>query len=295
MTTGPVMILVTSANGKTGRAVAEALTRRELAVRAMTRSEESADQLRSRGFGDVCVGDLRRADDVARACADATAVYYITPNFSPDEPAMTDNLLSACRASPGLRIVLHSVIHPQTQALPHHWSRLLVEEKLINAGVRWAILQPTSYMQNVAPQFATIHETRVLKAPMPVDRALSLVDLADVAEIAACVLTDPGYDFGIYELCGGQITLAEQAAIIGRLAGVPVAARALDPAQPNGDLGIPFRGDHGRDTMTRMYHHYANHGLRGSPKVLSLLLRRAPTTYEAFARRELGRLGLLAP
>ena len=287
------MILVTSANGKTGRAVIAALTERGVPVRAMTASAASAVQLRDLGLTDVVVGDLREQADIAAACEGAIAVYYITPNFSADEPVMTDNLIAACRRAAEVRIVLHSVIHPQIQALTHHWSRLGVEEKLINAKLPWSILQPTSYMQNVAPQFAAIRETRLLKAPMPVDRTLSLVDLADVAEVAAAALVDPSYDFGIYELGGAPITLAEQADIIGRLVDASITPQALDPAAVGGELGIPFADDHGRETMQRMYDHYAAHGLRGNTKVLRFLLGREPADYEMFARRELGRLGLL--
>ena len=289
------MILITSANGKTGTALIEKLLQRNVACRAMTASAKSAVRLEGLGVSDIAIGNLRNAEDVLRACAGVSSVYYVTPNFSPDEAVMTDNLLAACRTMEDPRIVLHSVIHPQIQDLSHHWNRLFVEEKLLNDGVSWVILQPTSYMQNVVPQFSTIRETRVLAAPMPVDRALSLVDLDDVAEIAANVLVDRSFDFGIFELCGEPITLAEQAEIIGHLAGVSVAPRELDPENPGDGLGIPFTGTFGRDTMKRMYNYYATHGLRGNSKVLALLLGRPPTTYEAFARRELARVGMLGP
>ena len=283
------MILITSANGKTGRAVIEALRNRHVPARAMTGSASSAAELETLGVDDVAIGDLRSADDVARACDGASAIYYITPNFSPEEAVMTDNLIAACRARDDSRVVLHSVIHPQIQDLTHHWSRLFIEEKLINSAIPWVILQPTSYMQNVAPQFGAIRETQILKAPMPVDRALSLVDLNDVAEVAAVALVDRSYDFGVYELCGEPITLAEQAEIIGGLVSLPIAPHELDPENPGEGLGIPFVGEYGRTTMKRMYDYYATHGLRGNPKVLAYLLGRPPTTYAAFARRELER------
>ena len=287
------MILITSANGKTGRAVIEALRNRHVPARAMTGSASSAAELETLGVDDVAIGDLRSADDVARACEGASAIYYITPNFSPEEAVMTDNLIAACRARDDSRVVLHSVIHPQIQDLTHHWSRLFIEEKLINSAIPWVILQPTSYMQNVAPQFGAIRETQILKAPMPVDRALSLVDLMDVAEVAAAALIDRSYDFGVYELCGEPITLAEQADIIGGLVGLPIAPHELDPENPGEGLGIPFVGEYGRTTMKRMYDYYATHGLRGNPKVLAYLLGRPPTTYAAFARRELESASIL--
>lgn len=286
------MFLITSANGKTGHALMAVLRGRGLEFRAMTRSDTSSAQLRERGAADVVVGDLRNRDDVVRACDCVEAAYFITPNFSPDEAAMADNLIGVC-SDKGARVVLHSVIHPQIQVLPHHWSRLLVEEKVIDSHLDWVVLQPTTYMQNITPQLATVRETGELKLPIPIDRALSMVDLDDIAEVAAAVLTDKRYACGVFELCGEPVTVAEQAEIVGRLTGENVRARTFDTGDPNAELEIPFVGDYGREVTAKMWAHYASHGLRGNTKVLTALLGRVPTSYEAFAKRELKRLGVL--
>ena len=285
------MILITSANGKTGHALMAVLRERGLQFRAMTRSDSSTAELSKCGAADIVVGDLRNHDDVVRACEYIEAAYFITPNFSPDEAAMADNLIDVCRDK-GVRVVLHSVIHPQIQKLPHHWSRLLVEEKVINSHLDWVVLQPTTYMQNITPQLARVREVGELKMPIPIDRALSMVDLEDIAEVAAAALTDKRYDCGVFELCGEPVTLAEQAEIVGRLTGEGVRARTFDTGDTNAELEIPFVGDYGRDTTAKMYSHYASHGLRGNTRILTALLDRVPTSYETFAERELKRLGV---
>ena len=269
-----------------------ALRERGLEFRAMTRSNSSLAELSERGAADVVVGDLRNRDDVARACECIEAAYFITPNFSPDEAAMAANLIDVC-SDKGVRVVLHSVIHPQIQKLPHHWSRLLVEEKVINSHLDWVVLQPTTYMQNITPQLATVREVGELKMPIPINRALSMVDLDDIAEVAAAALTDKRYDCGVFELCGEPVTLAEQAEIVGRLTGDGVRARTFDTGDTNAELEIPFVGDYGRETTAKMYAQYSSHGLRGNTKILTALLGRVPTSYEAFAERELKRLGVL--
>ena len=72
-------ILVTGAAGRVGgvgRMVVEALRRRDLPVRALVRREdERAEALRALG-ADVVVGDLTRAEDVARALADCRRLYF---------------------------------------------------------------------------------------------------------------------------------------------------------------------------------------------------------------------------
>ena len=76
------MILITSANGKTGRAVIEALRNRHVPARAMTGSASSAAELETLGVDDVAIGDLRSADDVARACEGASAIYYTSERLN---------------------------------------------------------------------------------------------------------------------------------------------------------------------------------------------------------------------
>jgi NAD(P)H dehydrogenase (quinone) len=72
-------ILVTGAFGRVGavgRTIVEMLRRRDLPVRALVRREgERAEALRALG-AEVVVGDLTRADDVARALAGCLRMYF---------------------------------------------------------------------------------------------------------------------------------------------------------------------------------------------------------------------------
>ncbi len=45
--------------------------------------------------------------------------------------------------------VYHSVLHPQTEEMPHHWQKLRVEESLFRTHLPFTILQPCAYMQNL--------------------------------------------------------------------------------------------------------------------------------------------------
>src|SRR5262245_35193438 len=72
-------ILVTGAAGRVGgvgRMVGETVRRNGLSVRALVRCEDDrADALRALG-ADVAVGDLTRAEDVARALAGCRSIYF---------------------------------------------------------------------------------------------------------------------------------------------------------------------------------------------------------------------------
>ncbi len=71
------------------------------------------------------------------------------------------------------RFVYHSVLHPQIEAMPHHWAKMRVEEMLFAAGFDLTILQPTAYMQNILGAWRGIVEDGVFRVPYPVETRLS--------------------------------------------------------------------------------------------------------------------------
>jgi len=120
------------------------------------------------------------------------------------------------------------VLHPQTEKMPHHWRKLRVEELLLESGLPFTILQPAAYMQNIAAGWERIREAGVYRVPYPVATRISLVDLQDVAEVAAMVLLGDDHLGATYELVGtaplSQVEVAQQlAAALGR----PVRAEAI--------------------------------------------------------------------
>ena len=77
--------------------------------------------------------------------------------------------------------------------MTHHWNKLRVEETLFESGLSYTILQPASYMQNVLGGWQAIVEHGVYAAPYSVETRMSMVDLEDIAEATAVVLTEPGH------------------------------------------------------------------------------------------------------
>ena len=282
------MILVTSAGGKTGRAMIEGFSKSGKTVRGILRRADGDAELSALGAAEIVHGDLTDADAVAAAAAGCSEIYYICPNMTEDEKTIGDNVIAAARAAGVGRLVFHAVLHPQVQALRHHWARLFVEEAIIESGVPFSILQVGSYYQNMLPGWARMVETGVHAMAYEIDAPMSLVDLGDVAEAALAVLDDPACANGIFEICGPVITLREKAAILSELLGRPIEARKLpaDAAVEHAaHMGV---GAYGQDCMRRMFAHYDRHGLVGSPRILACLLGRAPTDFETFARRAAG-------
>ncbi|SDD39923.1 Uncharacterized conserved protein YbjT, contains NAD(P)-binding and DUF2867 domains [Geodermatophilus telluris] len=256
------VIAVFGAAGKTGRAVVRALLERGLApasVRRLVRDGPSPPAPFP-GVPSTAV-DLEVGESVTAAVAGATALYVVAPNLHPDEPAIVGRAVAAAREHGIERIVHHSVLRPGLQAMPHHWGKLRAEELLWGSGLDVTVLQPSAYVQNLVPA-VTGGE---LVVPYSVDRPFSLVDLADVADVAARVLTGSGHTGATYELAGPTTTVAALARDLG------LAARRR--REPPGDGASD---GYGPRALQAMFDWYDRHGLAGSPGVLRWLLGREP-------------------
>jgi len=280
------MILITGAGGKTGKAVIGALLARGETVRAFVRRNEQTEDMRALGVQAVSVGDMAEPSALLDALEGVRAIYHVCPNVSPDEVLIGRLVIAAARQADVRRFVYHSVLHPQIEAMPHHWDKLRVEEMLLGADLETTILQPTAYMQNILAGWRRISEHGIYGFPYPASTRLSLVDLADVAEVAALVLTTPGHVGATYELVGTPpLDQLEVTAALGRALGRPVRAEP----QPLEDFAAQARAsglsDHQRETLISMFRWYAQSGLAGNPNVLSWLLGRPPATLDDFLAR----------
>lgn len=278
-------IVVTGAAGKTGLAVVAALARANVAVRALVHRPDQVGRLMQWGAAEAQVGNLYSADDLRAGFAQARAVYHICPNVSPDEVQIGANVIAAAKKAGVARVVYHSVLHPQTQAMPHHWHKLRVEEALFASGLDVTILQPTAYMQNLLANWERIKQEGILRNPYPIETRLSLVDLADVAEVAVQVLTEPGHVGATYELAGTiALSQTQVAEVLSEVFGRSVQAEA-EPIAAWAARATGL-GTMQRKTLVQMFAYYARHGLIGNPKVLGWLLGRTPTSLQAFVQRE---------
>ncbi|MFN8494165.1 MAG: NmrA family NAD(P)-binding protein [Caldilineaceae bacterium] len=280
------MLLITGASGKTGQAIVKALSTSQAQVRALVRRGEQQAHLQQLGAQEVIVGDLRSSADLQRACAGVETLYHICPNMHPDEVAIAENVLQAAQSNGVGRFVYHSVLHPQTEEMPHHWNKLRVEELLFKAEVDFTILQPAAYMQNVLASWSTIVEQGVYRVPYAVTTRLGMVDLNDVAEVAARVLTETGHSGAIYELAGSEVLNQEEvAALLSKTLGRPVRAESISQAVWEQDARKAGLGDYQVNTLLKMFAYYERYGFWGNPLVLATLLGRTPTSFAAFVLR----------
>ena len=280
------MILVTGAAGKTGRAVIKALAGAGAQVRALVRRPGEPGALRALGAAEVSVGSFEDRGALALAAGGAQAIYHICPNASANEIAYARAVAEAAKAQNVERFVYHSVLHPQIEAMPHHWAKLRVEEMLFGFSFALTILQPAAYMQNILGVWRGIVADGVYRVPYPIETRLSLVDLNDVAEAAALVLTTGGHAGAIYELVGTPpLTQTEIAATLATALRRDVRAEAETIEAWDARARQSGVGEHERATLAAMFRYYARDGLAGNPNALRWLIGRPPNDLPHFLRR----------
>lgn len=288
-----LMILITGAGGKTGKALVKTLSKVE-SVCAFVHREAHVSVAKSLGAEKVVVGDMRDQAAVRSAMEDMRAVYHVCPNMSPDEVAIGSLVLEEARRAGVEHFAYHSALHPQTEKMNHHWQKLRVEEMIFESGLPFTILQPAPYMQNLLAGWKSILKDDVLPVPYSVNSKFSFVDLEDLAEAAKIVLTEPGHVNATYELAGTKpMSHVEVAETFGRVLKRDVRAEKEEigdwklraERSPAGTQSK--RDEYAVENLIKMFEYYNQWGLTGNPNVLRWVLKREPTSFEAFIQRAL--------
>ena len=280
------MILVTGAAGKTGRAVIRALTAQQKPVRALVRKHQQIDLMKALGAGSVVVGDMRSREILQESLRGIQSVYHICPNVHPEELVIGRTLLETARTAGIEPFVYHSVLHPQIEAMPHHWLKMRVEEAIFESGIPFTILQPAAYMQNILVHWDLITGEGAYPIPYGPETKMSMVDLADIAETAARVLSEAGHEGAIYELCGPEVlSQTEVANIIAKKLDRSVRIKTIPISEWELKARKSGMSDYQIKTLVRMFEYYDRYGFCGNSRVLENLLGCPPARLEKFIER----------
>ena len=198
-------VLVTGSTGNVGSEVVAQLLKRGEQIRAAVTPGRG-------GRFDAPVTevelDFEDASTFAGALAGVSRVFLMRPPRMSD-PKQMHPFIDAMTAAGIEQVAFLSVQGAGSNPfVPHHG----IEQYLKRSGLSWTFLRPSFFMQNLS----TTHRADICERDevfVPAGRGkTNFIDVADIAEAIAVVLTTPGHLGRAYELTGSEALTYEQVA-----------------------------------------------------------------------------------
>jgi uncharacterized protein YbjT (DUF2867 family) len=274
-------ILVTGGTGHVGSQVVQELQKRKADIRLLLRKDGTPTP----AGVEVAIGDLLDPVSVRKSMEGVDKLYLLNA-VGPDE--LTQGLIAygLAKKLKLSHVVYHSVFRVEHfKDVPHFASKLAIESALREFDVPFTVLRPNYFMQNDASLKDPLTKAGIY--PMPLgDVGVSLVDVRDIAEAAAIVLTSGEHNGKTYNLNGPEVVSGAKAASIwGELLGKEIRytghnmdafeeqMRKTGPSWSAFDIRMMFEG-------------YLERGFvagDGDLGTLTKLLGHSPRRYEDFA------------
>jgi uncharacterized protein YbjT (DUF2867 family) len=205
------MILVTGATGLNGSALVRRLSAKGVPVRALVRSAAKAEGFSSLPKVEIVEGDMARPETLTGALQGVDRAMLI----SSSDPVMLEvqsNFIEAARKAGVKHVVKLSGIIAELDS-PFRFARMHgeIERRLEASGMAFTHLRAGEFMNAYFRQAPSIVAKGALFLPME-DAKIAMIDVGDIAEVAATVLTGPGHEGNIYPLTGPEaLSMAEVA------------------------------------------------------------------------------------
>jgi uncharacterized protein YbjT (DUF2867 family) len=263
--------LVLGATGKTGRRVAARLRLRGTRVRTASRSS----RIRF---------DWSDPDGWDAALRGVTAVYVVPPTV----PGPVHEFVARAEEAGVRRLVLLSGHGSDTWGdSAFGLDMRSAEEAVRGSALEWTVLRPSNFDQNFdedlfhAPLVAGELALPAGAVPEP------FIDLEDVADVAAAVLTETGRHAGrTYELTGPRaLTFGEATELISRASGLPIVYRQVSPDDYVAALVEEGWGEGDARHVAEMFVLMERGGLAETTDGVATVLGRAPRTFEDYVVR----------
>jgi uncharacterized protein YbjT (DUF2867 family) len=222
------MILVTGGRGRIARATVARLRAAGRHVRVASRCPAEIDL----AGVEIAAADIARTSDWAPLLDGVTGVLLYA------DPAGVEAFVQAARPT-GAQIALVSAAGIDGAAEDDPIARMhrAAEAAVRASGLPWTFLRVGGLASNALQWAASIRSGGVVRAPYPGSHA-ALVHEADVADVAALVLTVPGHEEEVYEITGpASLTQEEQVRHIAEAAGVDVRFEEIAPEEYRRTLG----------------------------------------------------------
>ena len=218
---GTEKILVTGATGDVGSAVVQNLVALGANIRALEHVQPVAQELREAGV-EVVSADLLKPETLDAAFDGVKKVFLYTPLIA-GAGEMASNGIAAAKRAGNVNIVRLSEAPPEpVSTLRIGMMHIETNAQVEASGLPYTSLRPTFFMQNTMMAAQTIASDGMIYMPFK-DGKLGMIDIRDVAEVSAKVLTTEGHEGQTYILTGPtSISLGDVASDLSKVLGKEV-------------------------------------------------------------------------
>jgi len=214
-------IVITGATGSVSSGILSNLKNAGHNPRALVRNPEKAEGLKKQGI-DVRICDLEKPWTLEPAFEGADTVWLLAPP-GPRAPEQSSNGLWAAKQAGAKHVVRMSAVNAAFNA-PTINSRLhaLSDAEVAASGIPYTIVKPHFFAQNLMMAARSVAQEGAMYMAMGEGR-LGMIDLRDISDFAAHVLTHSGHEGKTYTLTGPvSMNLHQVAEAVGKGLGKPV-------------------------------------------------------------------------
>ncbi|WP_152396235.1 SDR family oxidoreductase [Paenibacillus guangzhouensis] len=284
------MIAILGATGTIGNALLRRLTALELPVRALSRDPERlraqiSDMDLSRT--EICAADANDPNSMRAALQGVTQLFLALSN-SPGQVTLETSIIRIAVQAGVEHIVKISspVYDPRSPVAVAGW-HAEIELALAESGLKYTVLRPYAFMQNLLKQATPIRAQGVFFGCIG-DSPSNFVDCRDIADVAAAALTNPEVAGRVYTLTGARtFTYPQIAEQLTTLMDRPIRFVNLPPEALRSDLierghMPPWLAEHVVEIQTM------STIIPETPTdTVERILGRAPRTLEAFLQENI--------
>jgi uncharacterized protein YbjT (DUF2867 family) len=279
------MILVTGATGLNGKELLRVLSASGVAVRALVRNPARAEAIAALPNVEIVQGDMAHPETLAAGLRGVDRAMLI----SSSDPMMLDvqtNFIDAARKAGVKHIVKLSGIKPELDSA-FRFARMHgeIEKRLEASGMAFTHLRAGEFMPAYFRQVPNITAKGAMFLPME-DASIASIDVGDIAEIAAKVLTGSGHEGKTYPLTGPQaLTMTEVAEKLSAATGKTIRYVNVPPEaarQAQLAAGMPA---YLADALFELFAERRNGNEATVWPNAQALLGRLPTSFDEFAKR----------
>ena len=274
------LVAVTGATGKVGGALVAELRSSGTPVRAGVRASSDTSGLPD----DVERSelDLDRPETLRPFLDSAQRLFLVTP-LGRDMVEQVRTVAAALPASGVQHVVRLSTrdADPDSSVTLPRWHGE-AEDALTATSVGTTMLRPNSFMQNYLMVAPAIRAGGVFRRNEG-DASVSLVDVRDVAAVAARALTEEGHEGQVYDLTGAEaLSNDDVATIVSDVSGSSVRYEAVPDAAARDEMIHAGMPEWLADVMVEVHVHHRAGGADEVTPVVEEVTGRAPRSFRSF-------------